>query len=223
KNMQGQIYHLVEVLGGIINKDDEIELIVNESRRRSICRNHTATHLLQSALRLVLGNHVKQSGSYLDDKKLRFDFTHFKALTSDEIQQVENIVNEYIYRQINVKTEIMDIRSAKEKGAISLFDEKYENEVRVLSVDDFSIELCGGTHVDNTGFIGGFVIISESSVSSGVRRIEATTGSNVFDIVKSNRNILNEISSEIKASSTNEIVNKVKNLVLDIKIKIVKY
>ena len=118
----------------------------------------------------------------------------------------------------------MDIRSAKEKGAISLFDEKYENEVRVLSVDDFSIELCGGTHVDNTGFIGGFVIISESSVSSGVRRIEATTGSNVFDIVKSNRNILNEISSEIKASSTNEIVNKVKNLVLDIKkIKIVKY
>ncbi len=219
KNMQGQIYHLVEVLDGIINKDDEIELIVNESRRRSICRNHTATHLLQSALRLVLGNHVKQSGSYLDDKKLRFDFTHFKALTSDEIQQVENIVNEYIYRQINVKTEIMDIRSAKEKGAISLFDEKYENEVRVLSVDDFSIELCGGTHVDNTGFIGGFVIISESSVSSGVRRIEATTGSNVFDIVKSNRNILNEISSEIKASSTNEIVNKVKNLVLDIKNK----
>ena len=219
KNMQGQIYHFVEVIDGTIHKNDEILLIVDETRRKSICRNHTATHLLQSALRSVLGNHVKQSGSYLDDKKLRFDFTHFKALTSDEIQKVEDIVNEHIYKQIDVKTEIMDIASAKEKGAISLFNEKYEDEVRVLSVDDFSIELCGGTHVTNTGFIGSFVITSESSVSSGVRRIEATTGSNVFNIVKSNRNILNQVSSEIKVSSVSEIVNKVKNLVLDIKNK----
>lgn len=219
KNMQGQIYHIVEVLEGSIKKSDEVELMVNDSRRRSICRNHTATHLLQSALKIVLGDHVKQSGSYLDEHKLRFDFTHFKALTTEEIEKVENIVNECIYKQINVKTEVMDIKSAQEKGATALFDEKYDDEVRVLSIDDFSMELCGGTHVSNTGFIGNFVILSESSVSSGVRRIEATTGSNVFDVIRADRNILNEISAQVKATSTNEMVNRVKNLVVDIKNK----
>lgn len=219
KNVQGQIYHLIEVTQGCIKKSDSLELYINEDRRRSICRNHTATHLLQSALREVLGDHIKQSGSYLDDKKLRFDFTHFKALTAKELENVEKIVNECIYRQITVNTEIMDIRSAQERGAIALFGEKYDDTVRVLSIDKFSMELCGGTHVLNTGFIGNFVILSESSVSSGVRRIEATTGSNVYDLIKGNRSLLNEISSYVKATSHNDVSNKVKNLINELRDK----
>lgn len=219
KNVQGQIYHLIEVTQGCIKKSDSLELYIDEDRRRSICRNHTATHLLQSALREVLGDHIKQSGSYLDDKKLRFDFTHFKALTAKELENVEKIVNECIYRQITVNTEIMDIRSAQERGAIALFGEKYDDTVRVLSIDKFSMELCGGTHVLNTGFIGNFVILSESSVSSGVRRIEATTGSNVYDLIKGNRSLLNEISSYVKATSHNDVSNKVKNLINELRDK----
>lgn len=219
KNMQGQIYHLIEVTEGSIKKSDSLQLHIDEDRRRSICRNHTATHLLQSALREVLGDHIKQSGSYLDDKKLRFDFTHFKALTSKELEEVEKTVNECIYRQINVNTEIMDIKSAQEKGATALFGEKYDDTVRVLSIDKFSMELCGGTHVSNTGFIGNFVILSESSVSSGVRRIEATTGSNVYDFIKGNRSLISEVSSYVKATSNNDIVNRVKTLVSDLKNK----
>lgn len=219
KNIKGQIYHLIEVLEGKICGNDEFELFVDEDRRMSVCRNHTATHLLQKALKIVLGDHVKQSGSYLDDQKLRFDFAHFKPLTKDELDEIEKIVNECIYKQINVKTEIMDMKSAQEKGAIALFDEKYGEKVRVLFVDDFSIELCGGTHVSNTGFIGNFVILSETSVSSGVRRIEATTGKNVFNLFKTNRNILNEISCKLKSTSQSDILNKVENLMLDIKNK----
>lgn len=219
KNIQGQIYHLIEVLEGKICGDDEFELLVDESRRMSICRNHTATHLLQKALKIVLGDHVKQSGSYLDDQKLRFDFAHFKPLTKNELDEIEKIVNECIYKQINVKTEIMDMKSAQEKGAIALFDEKYGENVRVLFVDDFSIELCGGTHVSNTGFIGNFVILSETSVSSGVRRIEATTGSNVFNLFKTNRDTLNEISCQLKSTSQLDTLNKIENLLLDIKNK----
>lgn len=219
KNLQGQIYHVVEIENGTINKGEVVQLNVDELRRKSICRNHTATHLLQKALKLVLGDHVKQSGSYLDDQKLRFDFTHFKALTREELEKVEKIVNECIYKQLNVKTEIMDIKSAQESGAIALFDEKYDDEVRVLFVDDFSIELCGGTHIANTGFIGNFVILNETSVSSGVRRIEATTGSNVFDIFRENRNILNEVSNNVKATSQSDILNKVKNLISELKVK----
>lgn len=219
KNLQGQIYHIIKVVSGEINKVDLVELKVNEVRRRSICRNHTATHLLQKALKIVLGDHVKQAGSYLDEQKLRFDFTHFKALTSEELDKVEKIVNECIYSEIKVKTEIMDIKTAQEKGAVALFDEKYDNQVRVLFVDDFSIELCGGTHVENTGFIGNFIILNESSVSSGVRRIEATTGSNVFDALKVSRNILNELCIQTKATSQNNILNKVNNLFNEIKTK----
>ena len=220
KNLQGQIYHVVEVVEGkICGKTRDIELVVDESRRRSICRNHTATHLLQKALKMVLGDHVKQSGSYLDDQKLRFDFTHFKALTKNELEEVEKIVNECIYNQVNVKTEIMDIKSAQEVGAIALFDEKYEDKVRVLFVGDFSIEFCGGTHVSNTGFIGNFVILNETSVSSGVRRIEATTGSNVFNLFKESRSVLNNISHQVKATSQIDILNKVENLIVDIKNK----
>ena len=219
KNIQGQIYHVVEIIEGSIDKGELVELQVDKSRRMAICRNHTATHLLQKALKVVLGDHIKQSGSYLDDQKLRFDFTHYKALTRDELIEVEKIVNECIYNQLNVKTDIMDIKSAQEIGAVALFDEKYDDEVRVLSVDDFSIELCGGTHVSNTGFIGNFIILSESSVSSGIRRIEATTGSNVFENFKTGREILSTLASRVKATSQNDILNKVDNLLTDIKNK----
>ena len=219
KNIQGQIYHVVEITQGTINKNDLVQLSVDKSRRMSICRNHTATHLLQKALKIVLGDHVKQSGSYLDEQKLRFDFTHFKGLTKNELYEVEKIVNECIYNQLNVKTDIMDIKSAQEKGAIALFDEKYDEKVRVLTIDDFSMELCGGTHVSNTGFIGNFVIINESSVSSGVRRIEATTGSNVFDAYKSGREILSELVNRVKATSQSDILNKVDNLINELKNK----
>ncbi len=219
KNMQGQIYHIIEVTSGTISKNDDLHFSIDEDRRRSICRNHTATHLLQSALKKVLGDHVKQSGSYLDDKKLRFDFTHFKALTSEEMIEVEKIVNECIYKQINVNTEIMNIKDAQKKGATALFDEKYEDEVRVLSISDVSMELCGGTHVENTGFIGSFVISSESSVSSGVRRIEALTGSNVYESIKENRKLMGEVSSLVKANSSGEVLNRIKTLTQDIKNK----
>lgn len=219
KNVQGQIYHVVEVLNGEINKNDDVQLEVDSFRRNSICKNHTATHLLQKALKIVLGDHIKQAGSYLDEQKLRFDFTHFKSLTREELERVEEIVNQCIYEQINVKTEIMNIKSAQEMGAVALFDEKYDDEVRVLSINDFSMELCGGTHVKNTGFIGNFVILNESSVSSGVRRIEATTGKNVFDAFKSSRNILNELCYQLKAISQNDILNKVNNIMNEIKIK----
>lgn len=219
KNIQGQIYHVVEVLSGEINKNDEAQLEVDSVRRNSICGNHTATHLLQKALKIVLGDHIKQAGSYLDEQKLRFDFTHFKALTREELEKVEKIVNQCIYNQVTVKTEIMNIKCAQEKGAIALFDEKYDDEVRVLSIDDFSMELCGGTHVKNTGFIGNFVILTETSVSSGVRRIEATTGKNVFEAFKSSRNVLNELCYQLKATSQNDILNKVNNILNEIKIK----
>ncbi len=219
KNIQGKIYNLVEVISGKFSKEDFVDLGVDEKRRDSICRNHTATHLLHSALRIVLGDHVKQSGSYLDEHKLRFDFTHPKALTKKELEEVEKIINECIYNQVSVKTEVMDIKSAQERGAVALFGEKYEDEVRVLSIGDCSMELCGGTHVSNTGFLGNFVILNEISVSSGVRRIEATTGRNVFDIFKSNRNVLNEIHNRVKATSQNDILSKVSSLFLEIKDK----
>ena len=217
KNLQGQIYHIIEVLEGKITKGQKMELFVEKSRRSSICKNHTATHLLQKALKIVLGDHVKQSGSYLDDKKLRFDFTHFKALTREELEKVEKIVNECIDNQIIVKTEVMDLKSAQNMGAVALFDEKYEDRVRVLSIGDFSLELCGGTHISNTGFIGNFVILSETSVSSGVRRIEATTGANVFNLLKEGRSLLNDVCAQVKATSQNDILVKVKNLIGEIK------
>ena len=172
--------HIGVVTKGQFVVGDEVTLKVDESIRRDTAKNHSATHLLQAALRQVLGEHVEQAGSNVTDQELRFDFTHFSAMTSDEIKAVEEIVNNKIEEQLDVVTDVMDIEEAKKSGAMALFGEKYGDKVRVVKMGDFSKELCGGTHVGNTGTIGMFKIISEGSVASGVRRIVAITGKKVL-------------------------------------------
>ncbi len=176
----GKIGHIGKMTGGMIKNGDEAELIVDAKLRAKTCRNHSATHLLQKALREVLGTHVEQAGSYQDGARTRFDFSHFAAMTPEEISRVEQLVNEKIAEHIAVDTQVMTVEEAKKKGAMALFGEKYGEKVRVVSMSDFSKEFCGGTHVKNTADIIAFKIISESGVAAGVRRIEALTGSNVF-------------------------------------------
>lgn len=181
---------------GVVNKGqfivgDKVLLLIDKELRANTAKNHSATHLLQAALRKVLGEHVEQAGSHVTENELRFDFTHFSAMTTDEIKKVEKIVNEKINEFISVNTDVMDLEEAKKSGAMALFGEKYGDKVRVVKMGDFSKELCGGTHVDNTGTIGMFKIISEGSVASGVRRITAITSSNVlkyFDNIESKYN-----------------------------------
>ncbi|MDD5009791.1 MAG: DHHA1 domain-containing protein, partial [Syntrophorhabdaceae bacterium] len=168
--------HRVKVEKGVINKEDHAELIVDLEKRRGVSRNHTATHLLHYALRKVLGDHVKQSGSMVEQDRLRFDFTHFEGMNDVEVVKVEDIVNEKIMACIDIDTEERSREEAIREGATALFEEKYGEKVRVIRIGDFSMELCGGTHVKNTGEIGSFYIISEGSLASGIRRIEAVTG-----------------------------------------------
>ena len=202
KSSNGLIIHSVEILKGVVSEGDRVKVKIDLARRKDIMKNHSATHLLHKALKKVLGTHVSQAGSYVDDKRLRFDFSHFEAMTAEQLLQVEKLVNEAIFEALPVKYEYMPINDAKALGAAAQFDEKYGDIVRVVSMGDFSIELCGGTHVGNTSDIQMFKIISESSVASGVRRIEAISGRNVLqylyekelkidriaDILKSNRN-----------------------------------
>ncbi len=176
----GKVAHVGFVESGSISVGDTVTLKVNKENRESTCCNHSATHLLQKALRTVLGSHVEQAGSLNNADRLRFDFTHFQAMTAEELKKVEEIVNEKIREALPVITEEMDIESAKKKGAMALFGEKYGASVRVVSMGDFSMELCGGTHVKNTSEIAVFKILSESGVAAGVRRIEAITASNVM-------------------------------------------
>jgi len=168
--------HRVKVEKGVINREDHAELIVDLEKRRGVSRNHTATHLLHYALRKVLGDHVKQSGSLVEQDRLRFDFTHFEGMNDVEVVKVEDIVNEKIMACIDIDTEERSREEAIREGATALFEEKYGEKVRVIRIGDFSMELCGGTHVKNTGEIGSFYIISEGSLASGIRRIEAVTG-----------------------------------------------
>ena len=161
--------------------------------------NHSATHMLHKALREVLGDHVKQSGSHVDKHGLRFDFSHFQAMTNEEIKQVEDIVNDKIRHFIPVTTKVMDIEDARKEGAMALFDEKYGDKVRVVSIGEFSREFCGGTHVSNSGQIGAFKILSESGIASGVRRIEAITGQSILDGYKRDQQVISETAAAIKA------------------------
>ena len=174
-----KIAHIGTVVKGMFKDGDSVTLKVDKENRLDICRNHSATHLLQRALREVLGNHVEQAGSYQDSERTRFDFSHFKAMTPDELKKVEDLVNEKIAENLPVVTKVMSIEEAKKTGAMALFGEKYGEKVRVVMMGDFSKEFCGGTHVSNTGVIGQFKILSESGVAAGVRRIEAITGNNV--------------------------------------------
>lgn len=204
-NINGKIVHKCIVKSGIINTNDIISANVFEERRLDIARNHTATHILHKVLKNIFGGHVEQAGSLVSQNRLRFDFTHFNALTKDEILKIEQEVNYNILKAYEVITKEMDIESAKKEGAIALFGEKYANVVRVVFIGRFSIELCGGTHVLNTGQIGSFKIVSESGVAAGVRRIEAVTGINALDYNNEMQQILFMVCENFKSTYKNVI------------------
>jgi len=189
------IIHIGKLKQGVIRKADSLICKVNLDRRLSIARNHTATHLLQAALRNILGPHVQQQGSLVTDEKLRFDFTHFKDISSDELDRIEEAVNSYILADNPLKVKEMSLTAAKKTGALAFFAEKYENKVRVVSIGDFSREFCGGTHLDSTGTIGIFKIIHEGSVASGVRRIEALTAKPALAYFKEKNALVNRIQA----------------------------
>jgi alanyl-tRNA synthetase len=195
----GKIGHVGTVIKGIFRLNEEASLQVDASRRSDTCKNHSATHLLQKALRTVLGTHVEQAGSFVNEDRLRFDFTHFLALTQDEISRVEAMVNEQIAYNLPVTTRVMNIEEAKKEGAMALFGEKYAEEVRVVSIGNYSKELCGGTHVANTGIIMAFKILSETGIAAGVRRIEALTGNSVFTYYKELEKELHQAARAAKA------------------------
>lgn len=218
KNIAGKIIHIVEVISGTALIGDSIVIKVDSDRRDNICKNHTCTHMLHEALKEVLGDHVHQSGSYVDDERLRFDFTHFSAMSENEIKRAESIVNTNIMKAYKVSTKIMSIEEAKKSGAIALFDDKYKEEVRVVSVGDFSVELCGGTHVKNSGEIGLIKITSESGVAAGVRRIEALTGFNVLGHLEKEKEVLNQVGTILKCSEK-DIILKLQNVTLELKDK----
>ena len=218
KNIGGKIVHFVEVLSGELKVGDKVTLEVDKNRRENIKRNHTATHLLDRALVEVLGSHVHQAGSYVSSDRLRFDFSHFEGLTEEEIIKVEDLVNEAIMSVTPVVTEIMDLQDAKNSGAIGIFDDKYTDKVRVVSAGEYSKELCGGTHIDNTGKIGLFKIVSESGIAAGTRRIEAVIGKEAFKLVNEKKDLLKEVSSKLKCSEK-EVLNKLEQNLKEIKEK----
>ena len=180
KTPKGYYVHTCVLESGIVKVGDHLTARVDKEYRMAIARNHTATHLLQAALREVLGDHVHQAGSYQDAKITHFDFTHFSAVTPEELARVEKIVNDKIFEAMNVTVKEMPIEEAKKLGAMALFGEKYGKVVRVVDIEGWSTEFCGGTHVKNTAQIGCFKIVSESSVAAGIRRIEAVTGKNLL-------------------------------------------
>ncbi|MCI2049662.1 MAG: alanine--tRNA ligase [Lachnospiraceae bacterium] len=195
-----KIAHIGVMTRGMFRTGDTVTLKVDAQNRMATCRNHSATHLLQKALREVLGTHVEQAGSYQDPQRTRFDFSHFKPMTADEIRRVEDMVNEKITAGLPVTTDVMGLEEARKTGAMALFGEKYGEKVRVVKMGDFSTELCGGTHVSNTSQIGQFKILSESGVAAGVRRIEAITGANVRKYYDGLEKELDEAASLLKAT-----------------------
>lgn len=219
KNTSGIFIHETEIISGDVSDGDELFAKVDKNFRNAVARNHSGAHLLQAALRAVLGNHVEQAGQLVNEKQIRFDFTHFSALTRDELAQVENMVNEKILSGLAGKIEEMLITKAKEMGAIALFNEKYGDVVRVVSFGDFSIELCGGTHVDNTAKLGLFKILSESSVASGVRRIEAVTGLGVLDLLNKNISIIEDCAKTLKVSDSKNLYSTCEKMVNEFKEK----
>ena len=196
----GKIGHVGTVTKGMFKVGDTVTLKVNHAGRADTCKNHSATHLLQKALKMVLGSHVEQKGSLVTPERLRFDFAHFSPMTAEELEKVEQIVNEQIQAAIPVVTDVMGIEDAKKTGAMALFGEKYGESVRVVSMGDFSKELCGGTHVANTSNILTFKIVSEAGVAAGVRRIEALTGAGVFKYYKNIEKELAEAAAIVKAT-----------------------
>lgn len=211
----GVIIHIGQITRGHIRLSDKVTCVVNVKRRDSIKRNHSATHLLHKALKSVLGDHVEQKGSLVDEFKTRFDFSHSGQMTSEQLCKVESLVNEEILKNNSTQAEIMPIEVAKKSGAMMLFGEKYDDNVRVLTIGN-SKELCGGTHVSATGDIGLFKIISENGISSGVRRIEATTGFNILELLNKQDSLLNLSAKELKTSKE-ELSIKIKQVIDQIK------
>lgn len=216
KLLGGKIGHVGKVTKGTFHLSDEVELSVDASRRSATAKNHSATHLLQKALRMVLGTHVEQHGSYVSNDRLRFDFSHFSAMTKEELEKVEEIVNREIAEGLLVQTDIMDIEEAKKTGAMALFGEKYGAKVRVVRMGDFSTELCGGTHVGNTASIMAFKILSESGIAAGVRRIEALTGQGVFAYYNQLEEELNKASKLVKTEPF-RLAGKIESLLDEVK------
>ncbi|OPJ57288.1 alanine--tRNA ligase [Alkalithermobacter paradoxus] len=216
KGANDVIYHEAKVEKGRIKIGDNVNAIVHENLRQSTTRNHSATHILHKALKEVLGDHVQQSGSLVTPDRLRFDFTHFEAISKDDLSNIERIVNENILKGLNVTAQNMSIEDAKQTGATALFGEKYKDLVRVVSMNDYSIELCGGTHVDNTSQIGLFKILSEGGVASGVRRIEAITGFNVYEYINRQDEVIAKICTVLKSREDN-VINRAESMVEEIK------
>ena len=216
KLLGGKVGHVGHMTKGMIRVGDQVTLHVDEAERSATCKNHSATHLLQKALKTVLGNHVEQKGSLVTPDRLRFDFTHFQPMTAEEIAQAEALVNKEISAALPVTTQVMSLEEAKKSGAMALFDEKYSENVRVVSMGDFSRELCGGTHVANTGVITAFKIVSESGIAAGVRRIEALTGEGVFAYYREQEAVLAEAAKLLKASPAS-VPEKIGHLLAEVK------
>ena len=216
KLVGGKIGHIGQVTKGMFKTTDVVTLKVDSASRIDTCKNHSATHLLQKALRTVLGTHVEQAGSFVNPERLRFDFSHFTAMKPEELAEVERIVNEKIAENILVNTQVMSIEDAKKTGAMALFGEKYGETVRVVKMGEFSTELCGGTHVSNTGVITAFKIVSESGVAAGVRRIEALTGNGVFAYYKEIEDKMEQAAKIVKATPAN-LIEKLEHMQEEIK------
>ena len=217
KTPKGFYVHTCTLLDGTIRVGDTVTAAVDEQRRASICRNHTATHLMQKALREVLGEHVHQAGSYQDDKITRFDFTHFNAVTPEELVEVEKRVNEKIFAALPVTIQNLPIEEAKKMGAMALFGEKYGKVVRVVDAGGWSVEFCGGTHVKNTAQIGCFKILSEASVAAGIRRIEATTGYGVLNLLDDRTAELANTAVALKANNMKDVVARAQAVTAELK------
>ncbi len=212
KGPNNTIKHIVKITKGTIKTDDEVFARVDKNKRMASQRNHTATHILHKALKEVLGDHVNQAGSLVNSERLRFDVTHFEVITKEELKIIEEKVNEIILESLPITCETMNINDAKKKGAMALFGEKYGEEVRVVTMGDYSIELCGGTHLTNTSQVGMFKIISESGVAAGVRRIEAITGKEVYKYLNQKEEMIQNISKSLKATE-DVLVQKVESLI----------
>ena len=208
----GVYIHICTVVNGAVKVGDTVDAVVDSARRQSIMRNHSSCHLLQAALRRVLGSHVEQAGSYVNNETMRFDFTHFAALTPEELTKVEDLVNTTILVGLGVEKMELPLEEAKKLGAMALFGEKYGKVVRVVKMGDFSTEFCGGTHVDNTAQIGLFKIVSESSVAAGVRRIEAVTGRGVLRLIAEKDKLIHATAKELKVNNPADIAAKASQL-----------
>ncbi|MBW2335574.1 MAG: alanine--tRNA ligase, partial [Deltaproteobacteria bacterium] len=216
KDPTGLIIHKARVTSGVVHKGDAVSLNVDGDKRAATALNHTATHILHAVLRQVLGDHVKQAGSLVAPHRLRFDFAHFSLIDTDTLEAIENFVNQRIRENVPTAIEEMDAEAALRSGATALFEEKYGDRVRVVSLSDFSKELCGGTHTGHTGNIGLFKIVSESSISSGVRRIEALTGESALKFVQQTSRVLNDTAHLLKEKAP-AVPLRVKKMQVDLK------